>query len=284
MNRPPGLMTRWRNRWRMKHRPWVLFCYHKGGTVLLVKVFQSVAEAFGLRFRTLLGKPERIPSDADILLLGHSLLGPGDIPGDYRGAHLVRDPRDVLISGFLYHLRCDEEWCVNEDFDLTEPIRHPRVPYSQEHRPEAWKRAYLESLDGTSYQNRLRALSQEEGIGFELDHYGGWTMEAMTAWEFGDPRVVELRFETIMADFDRSFTEIFEHLGLEGDQLAEALALAQEHDLGRKSDRALAANPHVSSRETTRWQRYLTEEHRRLFKERHGELLVSLGYEEDLDW
>ncbi len=279
----PGLVARWLNRRRMPHRPWILFCYHKGGTVLLVKVFQTVADAFGLRFRALLGKPEGIPADADIVLLGHSLIGPGDIPGDFRGVRFVRDPRDVLISGYLYHMRCDEKWCVNRDFDLAEPILHPRVPFSQEHRAEAWKRTYLESLNGKSYQDNLRELSQEEGILFELDHYGGWTMEAMGAW-VGDPRVLETRFETVMADYDGSFTGMFSHLGLEGDDLARALELARDHDLNRKSDRALEANPHVSSRDTTRWRNFFSEAHRTAFKERHGELLVELGYEQDLSW
>jgi hypothetical protein len=32
------------------------------------------------------------------------------------------------------------------------------------------------------------------------------------------------------------------------------------------------------------WKNYFTEEDRRVFKEEAGELLIRLGYEEDLDW
>jgi hypothetical protein len=32
------------------------------------------------------------------------------------------------------------------------------------------------------------------------------------------------------------------------------------------------------------WKKYFTEEDRRVFKEEAGELLIRLGYEEDLDW
>jgi hypothetical protein len=264
--------------------PWILFCYHKGGTILLTKVFRSVAKAMGLRFRVLLGKPDRVPPDVDIALFGHSLLNPSEIPGDYRAVHVVRDPRDVLVSGYLYHLRCEEAWCVNNDLSLQAPIRHPRVPYSQEHRAEAWKRAYLESLRGRSYQDNLRALSQEEGIAFELDRYAAWTVEAMAAWEPGDDRVLEMRFEDVRGDFDGTFARVFRHLGLEGAGLERALLLAAAEDLNRKSDSVLASNPHISSRETTRWRQFLTGTHRAAFKERHGPVLVSLGYERDLAW
>ena len=32
------------------------------------------------------------------------------------------------------------------------------------------------------------------------------------------------------------------------------------------------------------WKNHFTEEDRRVFKEEAGELLIRLGYEEDLDW
>ena len=25
---------------------------------------------------------------------------------------IIRDPREIIISEYLYHLKCDEEWCV----------------------------------------------------------------------------------------------------------------------------------------------------------------------------
>jgi len=283
MIRQPGLLARWRNRRTMPHRPWALFCYHKGGTMLLVGAFREIAQEFGLRFRTVLGRPDTIP-DADIILFAHSLVEPDELPRGFRGVHLVRDPRDVVVSGYLYHRRTDEAWCTNVSDDVSEPIRHPRVPYSQEHRPEAWKRAYLESLGGRSYQSHLLELPRDEGLAFELDHYGRWTLESMERWPGGDPRILELRFETIMADFDGAFGSLFRHLELEGEDLAAAMELAQRHDLSRRSDEELSEDPHVSSRNTTRWKGYFTDDLRRLFKERHGHLLVSLGYEADLDW
>lgn len=118
-----------------------LCCYHKTGTILLANVFGEICREFGWRFEVDLGRVERIPPEGDVLLFAHSLVDfQREAPQSYVGAHLIRDPRDVIVSGYLYHKRCREEWCVHEAFDTREPIRYPNVQFSQQHRPESWKK------------------------------------------------------------------------------------------------------------------------------------------------
>lgn len=80
-----------------------LFCYHKGGTVLLRKVFVSLCKEFGWSFDALRGFQSNFPDELDIALFGHSLIYPERISRVFRGLHLVRDPRDIIVSGYLYH-------------------------------------------------------------------------------------------------------------------------------------------------------------------------------------
>jgi hypothetical protein len=43
-------------------------------------------------------------------------------------------------------------------------------------------------------------------------------------------------------------------------------------------------SPTFRSGKTGEWKKHFTKEHKRIFKEVAGDLLVSLGYEKDSDW
>ena len=269
---------------RRRTVPICVFCYHKVATVLLGKVMGGLSRINGWNFRVLVGRHTELPADADVILIAHSLIDPGTIDRPFVGVHFVRDPRDIVVSGYLYHLRTAERWCVNTDLDPTPPIRFPRVPRSQQHQPESWKAEYLRSLGGRSYQQNLRALPQAEGLLFEMHHYAGWTIDSMRAWDYGREDVLEVRFEDLMAEFDAGFRCIFSWLGLSAEQRDAALELAAHHDLGRKSREEIRQIEHVSAAETSKWRAYFEPQHKNAFRARFGEVLVDLGYETGDDW
>lgn len=264
---------------RRRQVPIYLFCHHKVATVLLTQVFRDLCARFGWRFERVLGR-RAVPDGADIVLFMHSGADPAVLPGPFVGAHFIRDPRDVIVSGFLFHRRCDEGWCVNTDFDDTSPIGFPQVPYSQEHRPESWKREYLAQLGGRSYQQNLRERSDAEALSFEMARYGGWTTEDMLAWNYQHPAIAEFRYEELMAGYDAGFERLFRHCGLDAGQLATALSLAAAHDLSRKTDAQIRSNRHVSSREASKWRKFFQPVHEQEFADRFGDAVSRLGYAE----
>ena len=255
-----------------------VFCYHKVGTVLFTNVASKLAARFGLTMTSTLGLVRSIDRGADIVIFAHSLLDVDLGDYDYRGIHLVRDPRDVWVSGYLYHRRCTEQWCVNADLDPSPPIDFPRVPFSQRHRPETWKRAYLEGLAGRSYQQNLRDLDQSAGMRFELERYTAWTLEAMAAWTPRPDRILEMRLEAFARDFDGGMTTALSWLGVAEAALPQALAIAATEDVARMDDRQVAGNPHIHSRKLSKWSAVLSAGDLREFEARHGELIARLGY------
>src|SRR5580692_11688625 len=107
----------------------ICFSYHKSGTSLLLHTMTKVSEKLGLSVANHYGMVKRLDPEPDMILLPHSLLrGPLDRP--YRAIRLIRDPRDIWVSGYLYHLRCDEGWCRNIPGDSAPPIGWPQVDYS----------------------------------------------------------------------------------------------------------------------------------------------------------
>src|ERR1700677_4376681 len=140
----------------------IVFSYHKSGTSLFLHVMTKVSQRLGLTLVNHYGLVRWLELGPDIILLPHSLLR-GALDRPYRAIRLIRDPRDIWVSGYLYHLRCEEEWCRNANLDPTSPIGWPKVDYSVAHWPEDWKRRYLERLSGQSYQQNLLNRSLADG-------------------------------------------------------------------------------------------------------------------------
>ena len=141
----------------MSVRPQSIVCtYHKTGTVLFNSIMTSVAARFGLKTAEYYGPVKRVDSTFDIVSLAHSLVDPDFASRPYRAIRVVRDPRDIWVSSYLYHLRWGEAWCTNTNFDPSPPIAYPQVDYSFQHYPEPWKQKYLAWLGNRSYQQNLR--------------------------------------------------------------------------------------------------------------------------------
>jgi hypothetical protein len=263
----------------MALRPQILvFTYHKTGTALCDQVMRQVAARFGLTIDLRFGFVRNVNPAADLVLLPHSLVGPRFASRPFRAVRIVRDPRDIWVSGYLYHLHCPEGWCTNTNFDPTPPITYPRVDFSFQHYPEAWKQAYLAWLGGKSYQQNLRDRDRDSGLAFELAGYTGRTLEALRGWWLRSPDLLDIKLEIVMEDFDGSMRAIFGHLGFGKDECEAAIELAMPHDVARMSEEQVASNPHIHSRQISKWREYLSSAQVAAFEQRYGQLIVDLGY------
>ncbi len=260
--------------------PIYIFCYHKVGTILLQRIFRELCYEFNWIFKSIPGKPDHIPNDADVILFQHSLLDFEILKLPYAGVRFIRDPRDIIVSGYLYHKRCHEKWCVNLNFDSSPPILFPKIPWSRQHHPEKWKNQYLELLGNKSYQENLIGMTEKDGLLFEMNHYGRWTIESMLDWNNANQNIVTVRFEELMASFDETFKRIFEHFGFSENQISKALGIAAKQDLNRQTNEQIIANPHISSHQTTKWRNYFNDEHKKAFRQLFGNALTRLGYED----
>ena len=63
-------------------------------------------------------------------------------------------------------------------------------------------------------------------------------------------------------------------------QRARALEIVAGENINHMTDDEIAKHPHISSRQTTKWAKYFKDVHREAFKERFGDALVLLGYED----
>lgn len=176
----------------------LVFTYHKTGTVLLEQVMARIAVRFGLQVQTLYGRVSALNDVADITIVAHSLLAV-PLPPGFRGVRIVRDPRDIWVSVYLYHRRCNEGWCVNVDTIPRRPIGYPQVPLSMLHLPDQRRLDFLKRLAGRSYKQNLLDRDLASGLAFELDGYTSATLDAMRAWQ-AHPDILDVALETLAAD------------------------------------------------------------------------------------
>lgn len=174
--------------------------------------------------------------------------------GPLRGFHIVRDPRDIVVSAYFSHLHT-----------------HPDYPSLIEHR------------------ERLRSATEEEGLLMEMDQRRH-EFRMMLAWDYDRDDMLELRMEDVTADASREVPRILSFLGLGPDDGLDDRTVAEIVERNRfeaKAGRAPGTedlHSHYRKGVAGDWVEHFTERHVDNFKEHYNELLLKLGYEEKPDW
>ena len=240
--------------------------HHKTGTLWMRAVFRRLAGMLGLSEHVVYprtARPKVDPMRERALLMSWSSRFPAWLMArpDARVLHVIRDPRDVLLSGMRYHRHAGEK---GERF-----LHEPR-----------------DDLDGRTYQEHLNGLADEGArLLFEMENKHAETLAEMLAWDYDHPATVETRYEALMADTDcRLFREHLRDLGLPEAEVDQGVEVFWAKSLfGGLADPAVRGDrvaAHVASGQVAQWRERLPRAVAEIYAERHGDALVALGYEE----
>jgi len=230
--------------------------HHKVATVWTRRVLRGICDEFGWRFYE--GRQEDLPEDADVFFQDHSRFDLARLPA-FVGSHVIRDPRDVVVSGYFYHRSCNEAWC----------------------------RRKRDSFGGRSYQEMLLGLDEEDGLEFEMRHVGLSTYREMMRWTYDDPRFIEVRYEDLVTNEAETFERIFRHFGLRGEGLERSIEISGRYSFERVTRRRLGEareGSHLRSGKPGQWRSHFTPRLVETCKELYGEGLIRLGYESGEEW
>jgi hypothetical protein len=105
--------------------------HHKVGTSWIGKILKLVADEFGLPYASNDLSQLARPRPAIFVQVRVYVL-PGSI-SNYRGSHMIRDPRDIVLSGYHYHLWTSEDWCNKKIKDLPADMEKvwPLLPVNE---------------------------------------------------------------------------------------------------------------------------------------------------------
>lgn len=251
--------------------------HHKAGTVWFRRVLRKVAREFDLSFAV---KNSRDPLDesVDIILdQTGSLLG--ILPDGYIGSHMVRDPRDMVVSAYFYHLKCNESWALE-----------PKHEYG-----------------GLSYQEHLNSLPQEAGLALEIDRTNATAFRHMRDWDYSNPNILELRYEDCIGRDEETFKKVFKFYGFSEGAIHRSVQIAKTQSLSALTGRGVGERPedlsltarfkamaiqsarrwtktHIRSGKAGQWHEVFSKKHIDQSKETFSDLLISLEYEKNTDW
>lgn len=197
-------------------------------------------------------------------------------PGDIASAHLFarpeaitkvcslnfvpyfiyRDPRDVVVS-HVFYVTDMEARHVHHQYYASLPDFNSRLNVSILGRSDA----------GLEFPN----------IASRFVPYLGW---------LDHPQVLTLHFEDLIHNRTATLTRIMDHL-LARTPLPVSSPKEDPRQLILDSLEA-SINPKHSptfrTGKTGEWEKYFTEEHKKIFKDVAGRLLIRLGYEKNNDW
>lgn len=191
-------------------------------------------------------------------------------PGDVASAHLFardesvkcvssaafvpyfifRDPRDVVVSHVFYVTDMEAQH-VHHAYYQSLPDFNARLNVSILGRPDT-------SIEFPNIADRFAPY---------------------LAW-LDQPSVMSIHFEDLISDRAAMLNRIIDHF-LTRVPLNAPRELILE---GLESSINPRRSPTFRSGKTGEWKKHFTEEHKKIFKNVAGDLLIRLGYEKDQDW
>ncbi len=163
---------------------------------------------------------------------------------------IFRDPRDVVVS-HVFYVTDMEARHVHHEYYKSLPDFDARLKVSILGRPDS--EAEFPDITG------------------RFAPYLDW---------LNQPEVLTIHFEDLIHDRAATLTRIMDHLLIRVPlQTPRQLILdSLETSINPKK------SPTFRSGKTGEWKKHFTEEHKKIFKNVAGDLLVRLGYEQNNDW
>jgi tetratricopeptide (TPR) repeat protein len=239
------------------------FGHHKCGTTWIAQIIDHTCESMGLKAAhhhnevgfsgDIIACRNKQPFDfwcytnADVTFVRNVPL---------RGFHVVRDPRDVIVSGYFSHL-----------------YSHPDAGWNWLKRHRAY----------------LRSLSKHDGIMAEME-FCIRSMANMLTWNYANPNIQEVRFEDIVANDVAQFADIFGFLGLfpHKIKMPQIAVAAEKYSFVNLSNGRTPGQQnnlsHYRKGQPGDWRNHFDASHVDYFKRLYNPLLLKLGYETDEDW
>ncbi len=253
------------------------FCFDLANYLGLPVVYKKTA------FEKNIGHEMKKYDRSLLISLNSSLSGLDDLP-EFKGFHLIRDPRDICVSGYYSHLNSHGL----DGFDRLGPHREA-----------------------------LKKCSKEEGLFLEFEFSKLW-LDHMKNWDYENENIIEIKMEELFKDPYSQWSSILIFLGFQiKDSNDSGFVLGKINHLAKKmgvnelikmesiskgflvkliekySFKSLSKGrgkgeedkqSHYRKGTEGDWVNHFSEEHKNVFKELYGDLLIKLGYEKDQDW
>jgi len=177
---------------------------------------------------------------------------------DFRISRFVRDPRDLIVSGYFYHKKGAEPW-----FRFKDPTTqywaaiNGNVPSNL--------------TPGDSFADALCNVNESDGLLMEME-FRKYHIESMRQWP-EDPRIKTFRYEDIISNQVAAFSELLDHLEIKGLTKRKIMFFAKRYALQNRTN-----DTHIRDPKANQWRTHFTPQMNKIFVETYGDILERYGY------
>jgi len=163
---------------------------------------------------------------------------------------IFRDPRDVVVSHVFYVTEMEARH-VHHDYYASLPDFDSRLTISIVGRPD----------EGVEFRD----------IAARFAPYLGWLDQSS---------VMKIHFEDLIDDRTATLNRLLDHFLARVPIQAPRQLILDALELSINPSKS----PTFRSGKTGEWKKHFTDQHKKIFKDIAGDLLVKLGYEKDNNW
>jgi hypothetical protein len=236
------------------------FSFHKNLTVYYKTVSNFLAQSTGrsyCHFNSLLNEFQKNQQFLDIASLNNHFIDTREESDTTRCSLFIRDPRDLIVSGYYYHRRGAEAWCRIKDPKPADfKIVNGCIPTAL--------------MPGESFQDCLNRLPLSEGLSAEIE-FRKLHLDSLSKWMKTPPQLV-MKYEDIIENEEYAFQRIGRFYRLNFAESALFVRQAVKNSASKRSTK------HVRNPKSGQWRKVFPEETKRLFHDEFGELLHAVGY------
>jgi hypothetical protein len=217
--------------------------YHKCLTAFTKRVMGASTRRFRgyNHFNSLIDDFNRERRRYQVASVNNHALDLSTFGDDARISRFVRDPRDLVVSGYFYHRAGSEIWCRKSD-PTPQDFVMARGTFPEDIRP------------GESYADYLTRLDQEDGLIAEI-RWRTKHFESMREWPRDDPRVKVWRYEDFLGHEADVMGEIADHYGWTGRRKDKLVSAAAVND---SRHRMATGDEHVRNPTSGQWREQFT--------------------------
>jgi hypothetical protein len=238
------------------------FGHHKCGTTWITRILNDVCQHAGLKMKShhyenlFEGDIAAIRERDHFDLWNYVNADVNFTRGlDVRAFHVVRDPRDVIVSAYFSHM--------------------------ETHSDAGWPRL-------RHYRPYLRSLTKHDGLLAEME-FNAIFLAHMLMWDYTRPNILEVRFEDLILDDQARFQTIFGFLDLVPRlvSLERLRGIVEAHSFRALTGRKAGVedpSSHYRKGVVGDWRNHFAPAHVEYFKKLYNPLLLKLGYESQEDW
>jgi hypothetical protein len=197
-------------------------------------------------------------------------------PGDIASAHLFARPEAISRV-------CSPDFVSYFIFRDPRDVVVSHVFYVTEMEPDHVHHDYYQSLPDFSARLKVSILGRPD-MDIEFPDIAG-RFAPYLDW-LDQPSVMKIHFEDLIHDRAGTLNRIIDHFLARVPLQALSSKGAPRGLILESLENSInpSKSPTFRSGKTGEWKKYFTDEHKKLFKDVAGDLLIKLGFEEDSNW